>query len=151
MADSTRLDEMKRKVRKLKHLEVKIRFNGNSKVAKNLVWERFFDLHGDSDGTARYSINQLVSMSKEEFKSVVDEYLILLYYELQNKSGNSFSQYQYNPDILAKLNLPLSADENDVKKRFRELVMKYHPDAGGDANKFIELMENYKKLIDTQK
>lgn len=151
MADSTRLDEIKRKVRKLKQLEVKIRFNGNSKAAKDLVWERFFDLHEDSDGTARYSINQLVSMNKEEFKSVVDEYLILLYYELQCKSGISFSQYQYDPDILAKLNLPLSADENDVKKRFRELVMKYHPDAGGDANKFIELMETYKKLIPSQK
>lgn len=26
-------------------------------------------------------------------------------------------------------------------------VLKYHPDTGGESTKFIELMENYKKLL----
>jgi len=34
-----------------------------------------------------------------------------------------------------------------VKKRFRELAKIYHPDVGGDAVKFIELMTLYRRLI----
>jgi curved DNA-binding protein CbpA len=45
------------------------------------------------------------------------------------------------------LGLRSDADENDIKKKFRELAKKYHPDAGGDAAMFIELMDDYKKLI----
>ncbi|NLY19648.1 MAG: hypothetical protein GX045_12145 [Clostridiaceae bacterium] len=36
----------------------------------------------------------------------------------------------------------------EIKKKFRELAKKYYPDTIGDSSKFIELMENYKKLID---
>ena len=52
----------------------------------------------------------------------------------------------YDSNILAKLELPLEADESMVKERFRSLVKQYHPDAGGDAQKFIEIMELFRKL-----
>jgi len=38
------------------------------------------------------------------------------------------------------------AGAEDVKRRFRELARQTHPDAGGDAARFIELMEDYRKL-----
>jgi curved DNA-binding protein CbpA len=34
----------------------------------------------------------------------------------------------------------------DIKRRFRELALKYHPDRGGDSEKFIEILDVYKKL-----
>lgn len=54
----------------------------------------------------------------------------------------------YNPDILARLGLPIDADSKAIKKKFRELAKKYHPDTGGDSSKFIEFMEDYKKLTE---
>ncbi|HBL84949.1 MAG TPA: hypothetical protein DDZ99_08630 [Clostridiales bacterium] len=45
------------------------------------------------------------------------------------------------------MNLPYDATERDIKRRFHELEKQYHPDLGGNANKFIELLNTYKKLI----
>ena len=44
--------------------------------------------------------------------------------------------------ILEMIELPIS--RNRLKKRFRELSMKCHPDMGGDAVKFI-LLKSAKK------
>ena len=53
------------------------------------------------------------------------------------------------------LDLPENATESQIKKRFRELAMKYHPDkTGGDeklAEKFKEVNEAYETLSDPQK
>ena len=46
------------------------------------------------------------------------------------------------------MGLAPDASATDIKRRFRELAKKYHPDSGGDQSKFIELMENYHKLIE---
>ena len=50
--------------------------------------------------------------------------------------------------MLAQMGLRYDADNNAVKKKFRELAKKYHPDMGGESTKFIEMMEQYRKLID---
>jgi curved DNA-binding protein len=34
-----------------------------------------------------------------------------------------------------------------IKKRFRTLAMKFHPDRGGDANKFMAMNEAYEYLL----
>lgn len=52
----------------------------------------------------------------------------------------------YDPGMLAQLDLPFDADQAMVKKRFRELAERYHPDAGGDAAAFIALMKVYEQL-----
>jgi molecular chaperone DnaJ len=43
------------------------------------------------------------------------------------------------------------ADQNTMKKAYRELSMKYHPDHGGDEEKFKELNEAYSTLSDPEK
>lgn len=151
MADYTiRLDEIKRKVRKLKKLEARIRFNGVNQSGKNLIWDLFFELNGKSNSRAKYSLYVLASMSQEEYSNVIDEYISMIYSEL-------YKEYQtgevgvYSPVILSRLDLPLNADETTIKKRFRELAKKYHPDTGGNAEKFIELMDDYKKLLGNRK
>jgi curved DNA-binding protein CbpA len=46
------------------------------------------------------------------------------------------------------LGVPENADEETIKKAFRELAKKYHPDRGGDAEKFKKIVEAYRVLSD---
>ncbi|MER3570235.1 MAG: hypothetical protein C4348_01340 [Patescibacteria group bacterium] len=52
-------------------------------------------------------------------------------------------------DYYQILGVPENADEETIKKAFRELAKKYHPDVpGGDADKFKEILEAYRVLSD---
>lgn len=55
-------------------------------------------------------------------------------------------------DLYAILELEKGACEEEVKKAYKKLAMKYHPDKkGGDAEKFKELGQAYAILSDPQK
>jgi hypothetical protein len=117
-----------------------------------LVWDSFFDLTDDDQKEkkkkTRYGLNELCEMNREQLKTVVDEYWAYVYGELFREDiiqGRLF----YDRDALIQLGLPFDANETAVKKRFRELAKIYHPDVGGDATKFIELMNLYRRLIIT--
>lgn len=43
------------------------------------------------------------------------------------------------------------APAEEIKKAYRKLTMKHHPDKGGDANKFHKIQEAYDTLSDPQK
>ena len=49
------------------------------------------------------------------------------------------------------LGVKRDATQDDIKKAFRKLAAKYHPDAGGDEKKFAELSEAYTTLSDEKK
>lgn len=145
-------EEIKTKIRSLKKLERKIRFSDphdpDSGInTRGLVWDEFFDLGKEYKGKAKYSIYSLAAMTKERIREVIDEYFFHVYYRFYKENG-IINVQSYDPGILARLGLPMDADGKAIKKKFRELAKKYHPDTGGDSKKFIELMENYKKLTD---
>jgi len=137
--------KLKRRIRKLKKLEQIMRFDGENN-SHNLVWDTFFDLRDNPGDTAKYTLSALASMSREEYDSVVDAFFAKVYYEFCKKRLMLGVQL-YDPTILANLNLPPTADEAAIKKRFRQLAKEYHPDAGGDSEKFIQLMKAYEELI----
>ena len=136
--------KLKRRVRKLKKLEQIMRFDGASNSC-NLVWDTFFDLRDHPSGTAKYTLSTLAAMTQAEYDGVVDEFFAHICYEFYKKRLHAGVQL-YDPAMLANLNLPPTADETAIKKKFRELAKEYHPDAGGDSKKFIELMNAYKQL-----
>lgn len=151
-ADSESIDEIKRKLRSLKKLEIKIRcgYSGcfDGKPPKMvLVWDEFFDLNGTGNSKAQYTLRDILTKGKEEYKNIVAEYFFRVYYKFYMENGIVNLNF-YDPEILRWMGLPPDAGFEDIRKRFRELAKKYHPDTGGDGNKFIELMENYKKLVD---
>ena len=49
------------------------------------------------------------------------------------------------------LGVQRNASEDDIRKAFRKLAVKYHPDNGGDENKFKEISEAYETLSDEKK
>lgn len=49
------------------------------------------------------------------------------------------------------LGVSKSASDKEIKSAFRKLAQKYHPDAGGDEDKFKEISEAYETLSDEKK
>src|SRR3989338_2889978 len=54
-------------------------------------------------------------------------------------------------DYYRILGLTKEATEDDIKKAYRKLAHKYHPDKGGDVEKFKEISEAYQILSDKDK
>jgi DnaJ-domain-containing protein 1 len=84
-------------------------------------------------------------MSRDEYKEVVGEVFWHVYYRYYRENG-IIDRHAYDPDLLSQLGLPFDADSQTIKKRFRDLAKRYHPDAGGEAAQFIEFMEQFKNL-----
>lgn len=50
-------------------------------------------------------------------------------------------------EAIRKLLSDTNISKAELKKRFRKLSMKHHPDRGGDPEKFITLKEVYEKCL----
>jgi hypothetical protein len=137
--------KIKRRLRDLKRLEMKLRFGNEKAERPTLIWDLFFDTRDTGSGKAKYTLQNLAGMSHDQYKCVISEYWSFVYNKL-------FSVYDlqagmnYDAGILLKWGLPFDSDADAVKKKFRELAKLYHPDTGGNADQFIALMEDYKKL-----
>lgn len=55
------------------------------------------------------------------------------------------------PDYYKALGVPRNATADEIKKAYRKLARKHHPDAGGDESKFKEINEAYEVLSDEKK
>lgn len=138
--------ELKRTLRDLKRMEINIRFGGDAETAHGkLVWDEFFSLKSSKKVHTRYDLQAILHMSRDEFKVVLSEFFYFMYFRIYREKGFSGVNF-YDPTLLEILDLPLGASEQEIKNKFRTLAKKHHPDMGGDAEKFIELMDVYGRL-----
>ena len=54
-------------------------------------------------------------------------------------------------DYYSTLGLKRGASDDEIKKAYRKLAMKHHPDRGGDQNKFKEISTAYETLTNPEK
>ncbi len=59
--------------------------------------------------------------------------------------------YNSAMDYYQILGLNENASQDDIKKAYKKLAMKNHPDRGGDTKKFQEISQAYDTLSDNQK
>lgn len=142
------IDQLKRKLRELKKHEKRIRFSYDPvSSTKSYIWNDYFSTKSINDLTVKYPLWKLSRLSKEELKEVYEEYFYSVYFQRYKESGLRIDDI-YDLDILSVFDLPPGASTDDIKKKFRELAKKYHPDHGGDNNKMIEILNAYHKLLD---
>lgn len=142
------LDELKKKLRSLKKLETTIRFGNRTLTGREqFIWDKFFSTKKDNDASVRYSMKQLLAMDKENIKEVFNEFFYHVYFKYYSENGITLNDL-FDPNLLSMLGLSQGATMGDIKKRFRELALKYHPDRGGDSERFIEILDAYKKLTE---
>ncbi|HPU63843.1 MAG TPA: J domain-containing protein [Mobilitalea sp.] len=147
-SDSKNIDELKRKLRALKKFELNIRFKNyfaERREDTDLIWNKFFGLKKSTSNKVKYSLEKISSMSKEEIRKIINEYLYHLFLHYCREKGIADSSF-IDIDLLSSLGLPLDSEYDDVVKKFKELIKIYHPDNGGDVRKFLEIMDAYNKL-----
>ena len=69
-----------------------------------------------------------------------------------NQSMNqSMNQNIDNESFYKLLGVKKNANKSDIKKAYHKLAMKYHPDKGGDPDKFKEISKAFETLSDENK
>lgn len=108
-------------------------------VSFPLIWNQYFELKKPYSGRAKYNLDELIKMSKIEFDQIINDYFIAILKSI------------YKQDVLNELypifNIPKDSDIETVKKHFRELAKKMHPDTGGTHEEFIALSQAYDNFI----
>ncbi len=138
--------QLKRKLRQLKQLEITFRFGQYpTSNHQQLVWDVFFSTRAYDSVSVKYPLSRLIAMEHDELRSVIDEYLVRVYSQTAQDQGIVKADV-YDPELLAQLGLPPYAGMAEIIQRFRTLAKQYHPDVGGESERFIELLAAYERL-----
>jgi len=138
------INNLKRKLRELKKFEKRIRFpESESNRKEDYVWNHFFSTKTIQNTDVRYSLDYLLKSDHKVRKDIFEEFFFHIYLTLFRQTGLQL----FDSELLSELGLFPSAGMEEIKKRFRELARKHHPDVGGDHEKMIKLIDTYNRLI----
>lgn len=140
-------DQVKHKLRQLKKMEIAVRFQDQpAPPGIRLVWDVFFSTKAGNGGSVKYPMDQLLGMDRQQLKEVFEEYWCRIYLQTCQQYGFGTTAV-YDARLLELIGLPPYAEAEEITQRYRDLAKKYHPDLGGDAEKFIALSGVYEQLV----
>ena len=141
------VDKLKHKLRELKKAEGKIRLEHISDTtSQKYVWDEYFSTKSINDLNVKYPIWKLINFDKQALKEAFEEYFYSVYFRKYKDIGLDFDEIQ-DPGVLNYFGLAPGASVDDIKKKFRELAKRYHPDCGGSSEKMIEVLDAYHRLL----
>ena len=102
-------DQLKRKLKDIKQVEIAIRFKRSPmREGARLIWNEFFTIKPGAQGSARYPFDELLRMSHEQLKAIINDYFSFVYFQYYRENGLSLEN-TYEPGLLAALGLPPGA------------------------------------------
>jgi DnaJ-domain-containing protein 1 len=87
---------------------------------------------------------------KQSFASLLWEVLRLGAQALWGSLANPVRPMLERQQALAVLGLPPNATRQQIKRRYRTLAKKYHPDRGGDQREMQRIIAAYELLMKDQ-
>jgi len=87
---------------------------------------------------------------QQSFASLLWEVLRLGAQALWGSLANPVRPLLERQQALAVLGLPPNATRQQIKRRYRTLVKKYHPDRGGDQREMRRIIAAYELLMKDQ-
>ncbi len=109
------------------------------------VWDEFFSDDPGSSKKVRYPFGILNILDRESRKKIFQEYLYTVYLRKAGMNRLSAGSLQ-DPKALAVFGLPAGASLSDIKRVFREMAKRFHPDSGGDPEEMIRILDAYDTL-----
>lgn len=103
-----------------------------------------------SGGQVQYSYEELVRIIPDMFERYHSEKVTRSRTKSSSSSSSRSSYTSQDTSLrvaMAFLGLPMTATLEEVKKKYRELAKQYHPDTGGDKEKFIKLNTAYEHIL----
>ena len=110
---------------------------------------RNIDTSFGADIFLKKHLQNLIKYNKISLKKITQEYRQRFYYELFGKIKREGKMDSDTRKLLEFFQLEDNATLKDLKKRFKELLLVYHPDVNKDGHaKTQEIIENYNKLFE---
>lgn len=85
-----------------------------------------------------------------QFKHKEENESYFKFFDDDISQGSSLNDISNDYSINDKpFGLKKSCSDDDIKKKYRELILKFHPDKGGDEKQFIKIQEEWEKYQTT--
>lgn len=129
---------------RIRELRIKLRELWLPEKEKEInLWRRKFGIN------AKGEISDFIHFTRDQKERFFKEAESFIYI-IQSEMAKSF-RYLSLPKTVESccevLGLPDDVKQEDIRKKFRKLVLTCHPDRGGDPNDFIRIYEAYSFLM----
>ncbi len=119
-----------------------------SKSIDNFLEDMFIDAKYDTEVILEEFLHNTIAHNKIPFYDITVKYRIRYYYSIFGKEPPGYkTEYNELYRLLDFFNLNTDSTKQELKKKFTQLMKKYHPDINKDGLEDTKIIiENYNKL-----